>query len=473
MAKSLLPLGGFRCVGRAARPLFARPDAMLFQMRQLEAHCRALWTRRLARPGAGRQDVFLLDYLPPPCRAGRCSAAGMGPEAGARAVWRRRRGWPCVRDTGPRLVPPACSGAPSTAASGPTKGTAWTRLKRARRHERCGRGCSPRSQPGPAPWRRPRPHGARPARANVLAHNLPHQRARRDEHAQSTSTCDARRSSRPPPPQASPWGGHTAQRLRYVKRAERAQAAPPALPAPPSGNRRARGGTRSTGVTRAGRSPGRTHTRGGGTTASPPPPFPRVGGYFRGHLPPADGGAGGVISQRGGHCRPPPPPRGGGQERGTSVDPHPHPSGGGAQGAEAETSAAQVEQDPPSPQGAGPGQPRQILPPSPPQKRAQRVGGKRTGQQRRPMQTLCDEHRAPACKSCKGRRGVRHCCSRHNEGHPRVRGGGGGGGGGNSVCRFKGGGCISNWALCPSEGRCAHRHPRSGEGAAVRQGRGQ
>ena len=33
MAKSLLPLGGFRCVGRAARPLFARPDAMLFQMR--------------------------------------------------------------------------------------------------------------------------------------------------------------------------------------------------------------------------------------------------------------------------------------------------------------------------------------------------------------------------------------------------------------------------------------------------------
>ena len=65
MAKSLLPLGGFRCVGRAARPLFPRPDAMLFQMRKLEVHCRALWTRRLARPGAGRQDVFPLDYLPP------------------------------------------------------------------------------------------------------------------------------------------------------------------------------------------------------------------------------------------------------------------------------------------------------------------------------------------------------------------------------------------------------------------------
>ena len=40
MAKSLLPLGGFRCVGRAARPLFARPAVMLFRMRQLEAHCR-------------------------------------------------------------------------------------------------------------------------------------------------------------------------------------------------------------------------------------------------------------------------------------------------------------------------------------------------------------------------------------------------------------------------------------------------
>ena len=66
MAKPLLPLGGFKCVGRAARPLFVRPDAMLFQMRQLEAHCRALWTRPLARPGVGRQDVFLSDYLPPP-----------------------------------------------------------------------------------------------------------------------------------------------------------------------------------------------------------------------------------------------------------------------------------------------------------------------------------------------------------------------------------------------------------------------
>ena len=55
------------------------------------------------------------------------------------------------------------------------------------------------------------------------------------------------------------------------------------------------------------------------------------------------------------------------------------------------------------------------------------------------MQTLCDEHRAPVCKSCKGHRGGRHCCSRHHEGHPRVLGGGGG----DSVSRFKRGGGAS------------------------------
>ena len=95
MAKSLLPLGGFRCVGRSARPLFARPEAMLFQMRQLEAHCRAQWARRLARPGAGWMDVFLLDYLPP----GRTRTAApaalstlAAPAGAARPARGRRRG---------------------------------------------------------------------------------------------------------------------------------------------------------------------------------------------------------------------------------------------------------------------------------------------------------------------------------------------------------------------------------------------
>ena len=33
---------------------------------RLEVHCRALWARRLARPGRGRQQAFLNDYLPRP-----------------------------------------------------------------------------------------------------------------------------------------------------------------------------------------------------------------------------------------------------------------------------------------------------------------------------------------------------------------------------------------------------------------------
>ena len=40
--------------------------------------------------------------------------------------------------------------------------------------------------------------------------------------------------------------------------------------------------------------------------------------------------------------------------------------------------------------------------------------------QQRHMQPLCDSHRAPACKSCQGPRGLRQCCSRHHEGHPRL-----------------------------------------------------
>ena len=52
MDKFLLPQGGFSCVGRAVRPLFARPDAMLFLMHQQEAHCRALWTQRGREQGS-------------------------------------------------------------------------------------------------------------------------------------------------------------------------------------------------------------------------------------------------------------------------------------------------------------------------------------------------------------------------------------------------------------------------------------
>ena len=112
---------------------------------------------------------------------------------------------------------------------------------------------------------------------------------------------------------------------------------------------------------------------------------------------------------------------------------------------------------PPPPRGRA-GATRSVSPPLPPKKRAQRVGGKQSGQPRRPMQTLCDEHRALACKSCKGHRGVWHCCSRHHEGHPKVLGG-------QRCLLVQGGGCSNNWALCPSEGRCARRLPCPGEGA--------
>ena len=129
MAKSLLLLGGFKCVKRVVCPLFARPDAMVFLMRQPEAHCCALRTRGgktcsywITSP---RQDQGCSPCGPfSACRAGGCNATGKGQEAVAQAAWHRRCGWPCVHDTGPRLVPPACSRAPSTTASGLKKGTA-------------------------------------------------------------------------------------------------------------------------------------------------------------------------------------------------------------------------------------------------------------------------------------------------------------------------------------------------------------
>ena len=99
----------------------------------------------------------------------------------------------------------------------------------------------------------------------------------------------------------------------------------------------------------------------------------------------------------------------------------PRPSCGGCVPPPRRT-AAQVELDLPSPPWAVPGQPGQLLPPCPPQNSAQPVGRTRTGQPRRPMQALCDEHRALACKSCKGHKGVRHCCSRHHQRPPRVLG---------------------------------------------------
>ena len=53
-------------MGRTERPVFACRQAMREHMRRLEVHCRAVWARRLARPGRGRQEAFLSNYLPRP-----------------------------------------------------------------------------------------------------------------------------------------------------------------------------------------------------------------------------------------------------------------------------------------------------------------------------------------------------------------------------------------------------------------------
>ena len=66
LCNALVPFGGYKCTGRTERPVFACRQALQEHMRRLEVHCRALWARRLARPGRGRQEAFLSNYLPRP-----------------------------------------------------------------------------------------------------------------------------------------------------------------------------------------------------------------------------------------------------------------------------------------------------------------------------------------------------------------------------------------------------------------------
>ena len=66
LCNALVPFGGYKCMGRTERPVFACHQAMQEHMRRLEVHCRAPWVRRLARPGRGRREAFLNDYLPRP-----------------------------------------------------------------------------------------------------------------------------------------------------------------------------------------------------------------------------------------------------------------------------------------------------------------------------------------------------------------------------------------------------------------------
>ena len=236
MAKSLLPLGGFRCVGRAARPLFARPDAMLFQMRQLEAHCRALWTRRLARPGVGRQDVFLLDYLLPagpglqPLRpfqrltrrrvqrnrqgAGGGFVGRVAPPPRV-ALCARHRAPPCaacVQRGAEHCFQQAHEGHRMDAAQ--ARGGASAAGVAAART--AGRGRLRGGVPG-------RPGLAKRAQTPPLAISLTSARDATSAPSRARVRAPPGGALSPPPPQASPGGGGAQpKRLRYVKRAGRA-----------------------------------------------------------------------------------------------------------------------------------------------------------------------------------------------------------------------------------------------------------
>ena len=55
LCNTLVPFGGYKCMGRTERSMFVCREAMQEHMRRLEVHCGALWARRLARPGRGER----------------------------------------------------------------------------------------------------------------------------------------------------------------------------------------------------------------------------------------------------------------------------------------------------------------------------------------------------------------------------------------------------------------------------------
>ena len=447
MAKSLLPLGGFRCVGRSARPLLACPAAMLFQMRHPEAHCRELWMRRLARPGRGRQDMFLLDYLPP---------AGPGRQPlrpfqrlPRRQVQRDRHGAgdggagcavapPQVAQCARHRAPPCAACAQRGAEHCCRRAHKGHRMDAAQAHV-AARALRAWLQPAP-------PAGAGPAVASQPARDPP--RGRKRSRSRSSSPERATRRARPasrecarhpgepsdPPPRVSMGGAHSLSGSGMLDGWGELRRPLPLPPPPhsPRGGRQGRGGQQGVGHRcRKSRQVARAAAITGGGGALPPPPstsppsssqgladiFGNISRQLtvaRAGVPPPGLGTGrppGVADSSSGG--------GGGGRRSRQT---PTPQGTAPGGAVAATSAARAGKAPPfrgSHRASG-----RVPAPLPPTEEGAAGRGKRVGQPRRPMQTLCDEHRAPSCKSCRGHRGVRHCCSRHHEGHPRVLGGG-------------------------------------------------
>ena len=434
MAKSLLPLGGHCCVGRTARPLFACPASMQFQMRQLEAHCRERWTRRLARPGTGRQEVFVLDYFRP-------AGPGQRPlrpfeRLPRRQVQRGRQGagnGEAGPAEGPRRATLCAKHRAPPCAVCRQRGAEHC-CQRAHEGHRMDAGQAQAAARVMRAWLQPAPVQCRPVQVASEAVPRPEewerQRARKRQRSPPTPPVRATRSARPavrestrrpaerslslpPPPSDSKGGAHSLSGSGMLN-------SQGGLRRPARGladifgdishlmTEARRGGAESgagVGRQRGCRSPPRGWHGRGATRASPPP----LGGPSgRGHGAGCRAGAPGPA--RGGAAGLTP----GGVQEGTSDPPSLPP---------VEDAGGDMAVDPPS--GAPHQQPGGPPPPSPMRPSARRAGGKRAGQPRHPMQTLCDDHGAPACKSCKGHRGVRHCCSRHHVGHPRLVVGGG------------------------------------------------
>ena len=328
---------GFRCVGRSERPLFACPPAMLFQMRQLEAHCRELWTWRLERPGMGRHDMFpaglpaagwtraaatgAISAIAAPAGAARPARGG---NAGARRAVAPPQVALCARHRA--LLCAAC-------AQRGADHWSW------RAHE--GH-CMDATQARVAvralrAWLQPAPPaGPGPAVAPLPVWDPP--RGRKCSRSRSSSPEQATRSACPasrecarrpgdpsdlPLPSRLDRGGTQPKRLtygRWARGAPAALAAPPPPSLPPE-RTPVHGGAAGVGLQvpqAPADSPGGRHQGGGGRPVPLAPlyllPFllPRAGGHFRERWPQADDGPGRVPAPGVGTDRPPGVFRGGG-----------------------------------------------------------------------------------------------------------------------------------------------------------------
>ena len=364
MANSLVPLGGFGFLGRSARPLFACPAAMLFQMRQLEAHCRELWMRRLARPGRGRQDMFLLDYLPPagpgrlplrpfqrlPRRQVQRDRHGAGDGGAGRAVAPPQVAL-CARHRAPPCAACAQRGAEHCcrrAHEGHRMDAAQARV--AARALRAWLQPAPPAGAGPAVASQP---ARDPLRGRKRSRSRSSSPERATQRARPASRECARHPGEPsdPHPRVSMGGAHSLSASGMLDgRGELRRPLPLPPPSLPPGRAPRQGGERGVGRRcRRRRQEARAAAIRGEGAPCPPPPSSSQGladifGNISRQLTVARAG---VPAPWVGTDRPPgvaDSSSGGGQEKPTN----PHPTGDGSGVAVAATSAARAGKAPPS-----------------------------------------------------------------------------------------------------------------------------